>query len=553
MPMGHPGALSRRPLSIILEQPLVATIAAGVNAVIIYTAEIIPATGSAVYVATEQYATLVSDSRPSIPFNATMEHAPRFKRSIKSGDGFGKMSSGFGDLTIQNAGGEYDTLLASPLDGARVICKLGWRGISYDRFITIFDGQVDTAESPTIDTIVFHFQDDNKRLEVLAQPNIYGGTGGIDGDANVKGKRKPILLGTGANMSAVLIDATNLVYQWHDGITENVYLVYDRGVALPVNATPDYANYAALIAATISPGRYATCKALGIFRLGAKPDGVVTITATGAVYNGLVANPQGLSLGGTLQGTSVLMHYLLSISSANIVVDSGSVLATYTAQPAPIGYFIGPDDNKTIGQVFDDLMGGIGGYAGFRSDRTFNMGIFTLPTGAVVGDFTDKDWYALTRPQLPTIAAVPPSRWFAAYSRNFTQQPDIDATVDAGTQTLRKDQYSIAQSNDAATTAAIQTAHRSSTDSAIILSWFVNASDAIAECNRRLVLYGGALRALFRVDLTQIAFSLDVGMVERLTDTSIVPRFGLGTPKSMTVVEIDNGFDDGVISVEGFA
>jgi hypothetical protein len=285
MPMGHPGALSRRPISVILEQPLVATIAAGANAVLVYTAEIIPSTGSAVYVATEQYATLVSDSRPSVPFNGTMEHAPRFRRSIKSGDGFGKLSSGFGDLTVANASGEYDTLISNPLDGARVICKLGWRGISYDRFITIFDGQVETADV-TEQSVVLHFQDDNRRLEIPAQPNIYGGGGGIDGDANVKGKRKPVGLGLCQNTSAPLIDATYLVYQVHDGAISYISRVFDRGVQLSANATPDYANYAALTGATITPGTYATCLALGLVRLGSKPDGTVTITAQCAVSNG---------------------------------------------------------------------------------------------------------------------------------------------------------------------------------------------------------------------------------------------------------------------------
>lgn len=547
MPMSF-GPLGRRPLSFLVDLPLVATVAAGVNAVIIYTAEITPATGSPVFVATEQYTTLISDSRPSIPFNATLEHAPRFRRSIKSGDGFGKMASSVGDLTLSN-NGEYDALVIAGLDGARVVVKAGWRGGSYDRFIQIFDGLVETADSPTLDTIALHFQDDNKRLEIPAQPNVYGGTGGIDGDANVKGKRKPVLLSRASNISPPLIDATNLVYQYHDGPSSTVHYVYDRGVGLPVNATPDYASYAALTAATVTPGRYATCLALGIFRLGAKPDGAVTCTVQSSYSNGLVAGFP--TVGGFFVDTASCVHYLLTISSANIVVDTGSILACAAAQPAPIGYWLGPDDNKTLRQAIDELMDGIGGFGGFRADRSFNIGIFTLPTGPVVGDYTDKDWYNdLQRPSLPTIAAVPPSRFFAAYAQNFTVQPDLDATVDAITATLRRDQYSKAVSNDAATTAIIIAAHKSSTDSNIIQTWFLNESDAIAECNRRLVLYGGAARSLYRVDLTPIAFAQDIGKVMRLTDPT---RYSLSGGKSLTVVEIDNGFDDGVISVEGFA
>jgi hypothetical protein len=301
MPMAF-APLGRRPFATMVDLPLVATIAAGVNAIIIYTAEIIPASGSAVYVATEQYTTLISDSRPSVPFNATMEHAPRFKRSIKDGNGFGKMSSGFGDLTINNASGEYDSLITSPIDGARVVVKMGWRGISYDQFVTIFDGLVETAEVDE-DQVLIHFQDDNKRLEIPAQPNLYGGTGGIDGDSNVKGKRKPIGLGLPPNVSAPLIDATNLVYQIHDGQIASVSAVYDRGVALGGECDaglfqlcePDRGHHHAGALRDVPCARHLSARR--------KADGTVTATAQGAVNNGLVA---GSASGATLSDTASL-------------------------------------------------------------------------------------------------------------------------------------------------------------------------------------------------------------------------------------------------------
>lgn len=556
MPLAF-GPLSRRAISTMNDLPLVATVAAGVGAVIIYLAEITPASGSAVRVATEQYATLVSDSRPSIPFNGTLAKAPSFKRSIKSGDGFGGMSSGFGPLHINNASGEYDSLLTTPLDGARVVVKIVWRGISYDRAITIFDGLIEGKPECDGELLIVNFKDDNKRLEIPAQPNVYGGTGGIDGDSNAKGKRKPICVGTAPNVTLQLIDAVNLVYQGHDGAMTGWAHIYDTAVELTVNATADYADYATLIGASITAGRWASCNALGIIRLGARPAGTITGTASGgAVSNGLVAGSP--TSGTALTDTASIVHWFITNSGANIVVDTASILAVKAAQPAPIQYFLSADDNRTLRQVIDDLMGGdkggIGGYAGFRADRTFNIGIFTLPTGAVVGDFTEKDWYGDVKSvALPSSYAVPPKRVFAAYSRNFTQQAEVDATVDASTQTLRRDPYSIAVSNDTVTTAAIVAAYPNATDSEVLQMWFANSADAVTEANRILVLKGGAARSLFRVDLTELAFVLDVGMVMRLTDGSLAPRYGLGTPKSLTVVEIDNGYDDGVISVEGFA
>jgi hypothetical protein len=539
----------RRPFGLIVDLPLTATIAAGVGAVIIYTMEITPLTGSVVRVATEQYATLVTDSLPSTPFNATLDGVPTWKSSIVGGDTFGGIASGFGEAAINNASGEYDSLITAPIDGAHVVVNMGWRGISYDQFVKIFDGLVETAEVNE-DQILIHFKDDNKRLEVPAQPNLYGGTGGIDGDANVKGKRKPICLGLPPNISVPLIDATNLVYQIHDGQIASVSAVYDRSVALTANSTPDYSSYANLIAATITPGRYATCLALGIFRLGAKPDGTVTATAQGAVNNGLVA---GSASGATLSDTASLIHYLLTVSAANIVVDTGSVIAMKAAQGAAIGYWIGPDDNKTLRQVIDELTKPIVGWGGFRQDRSFALGIMVLAGTTSVADYTDKDWFDLKRVPLPSGVSPPPKRVRMAYSLNWTIQADVDATVDAGTQTLRKDPYSIASSTDTTTSNIVIAAFGSTAqDPDVIQSWFVNSADAVTEANRQLVLWGGAMRSLFTVDLTEAAMARKLGDIVSLTDTATTPRFGLGTIKYGAVVEFDNGFDELVVTTQVF-
>jgi hypothetical protein len=552
MPLAF-GPLSRRPISVLNDLPLVATIAAAANATIIYTAEITTSAGVTVNVATQQYSSLISDSRPSIAFNCTLDKAPSFKWSIKTGAGFGGISSGFGPLNLKNARGEYDWMLTTPMDGALVVVKMGWPGISYDRFVPLVYGLVDGKPVDDGEILTINFKDDNKRLEIPALPNVYGGTGGIDGDANVKGKRKQLAFGPADNVTCNLIDSTNLVYQFSDGASYGVSHCYDRRVELSVNAVPDYPTYAALIGAgAVAAGKWATCLALSVLRLGSKPDGLVTVNLVGgAVSNGLVAGSP--VVGTALTDTASIIHYLITNSGANLVVDTASILAVKAAQPAPIAYVINMDDNKTLRQALGELTDGVGGFGGFRSDRSFNLGIFTLPTGAVVGDFTQNDWYGkVTSVALPSSYAVPPKRVFIAWGRNWTIQSDIDATVDAGTATLVKDPYSIAVSNDTVTTAAIVAANQNAADSDVIPSFFANESDAITEGNRALVLKGAAARRLLRVDLNEKAFVVSPGMVERLTDTSTLPRYGLGTPKPLTVVEIDNGFENRVISVEGF-
>jgi hypothetical protein len=541
------GWLGPRPFSTIIDRPLPAAVAAlAVTSGIVFTAEIFPVTGTAIRVATEEFATGPTDSSPNTSFYGDLEKPLRYHRSIIDGSKIGGMASGYGELIIGNAGGAYDAY-ANTLDGAHVIVRYGQRNSSFDSFITLYDGLVDGVATADEETLTLHVYDDNKRLEIPAQPNLYGGTGGIDGDANVKGKRKPIMLGLPRNVSAPLIDAANLVYQFHDGASSFVSFVYDRALAIPSNA--DYTTYAALIAATVPPGYYSTCLALGLIRLGAKPDGTVTVTALGAVNNGLVAGAG--AVGANITDTASLIHYLITISGANIVVDFGSVIATKAAQPASIGYWIGPDDNKTLRRVIDDLTYGILGWAGFRRDRTFDMGLIALPTdsplASYTGDGTGEDFFTLRQLPLPSVMSPPPYWFRAAYSNNFTIQADVDATIDALTQTLRKDPYSIASTTNVALSAAILAAHPQAQNPDVWPSWFVYSANAVAFCDATLTLFGGAARSLFEVTVQATAYSLNLSNPIQVADT----RYGLSGGKALALMSIDDNTADQEAIVQG--
>lgn len=536
----------RRPFSTMNDLPLPAVVA--VNAIaagIIFTVDIIPVSGTTIYAATDEFATRDTDSSPNRPYAGTVERALRFHRAIIDGSKIGGMSSGYSEIVLNNQSGDYDAY-ANSLDGARVKVRYGARGASFDSFAVLYDGIADGAATVDEETLTLHLYDDNKRLEIPAQPSVYGGTGAIDGDANVKSKRKPIWLGTCANVSVPLIDATYLVYQLHDGQISAVSHVYDRGVELTANSTADYSSYANLIAATITPGRYATCLAVGVIRLGAKPDGVVTVTANGAVSNGYTATYT--TPGVFFADVPTCVHYLLTISTANVVVDFASVIGTSGAQPAAIGYYIGPDDNKTLRQAIDEMMNGILGWAGFRRDRVFDMGLVALPTSNYAGDYTDKDFFTLKQLPPPSGVLPPPYRIRAAYSRNWTQQPDIDATVDAGTQTLRKDSYSIAISTNSSLSATIQAAHPQAQDIDVWPSHFVNSADAVSFCNAVLTLFGGATRQLFEITLQADAYALNLGQSIRVTDD----RYGLSGGKALVIVSIDDDTSEEQATVQGF-
>lgn len=107
----------------------------------------------------------------------------------------------------------------------------------------------------------------------------YAGTGGIEGDATLAGQFKPRVLGQVVNLPPVLVNAGALIHQVHSGPVQAITAVRDGGV--PLTAGADHASYAALAAATVAGGSFATCLAQGLLRLGATPSRTITVDVQG--------------------------------------------------------------------------------------------------------------------------------------------------------------------------------------------------------------------------------------------------------------------------------
>jgi hypothetical protein len=119
-------------------------------------------------------------------------------------------------------------------------------------------------------------QVDTKALEANVLTQAYAGTGGIEGDSSLKNKLKPLIFGWASNVEPILIDTVNNVYQFCAyGAIEGVTTLYERGSDFGASVG-DFANYTALVAATIPPGKWGTCLASGLIRLGAPAYGVIT-------------------------------------------------------------------------------------------------------------------------------------------------------------------------------------------------------------------------------------------------------------------------------------
>jgi hypothetical protein len=143
-----------------------------------------------------------------------------------------------------------------------------------------FKGRI-VSGTPNADSHIasISMQVDKSLLDVPLLTKQYAGTGGLEGDTEVRGNNKPAGFGSTTNIRPPLINQTLQIYQVDAyGNTTSIPEVFENLASFGPSAG-NYANYAALAAANVAEGTWATCIAEGLFRLGADPQGTITCDA----------------------------------------------------------------------------------------------------------------------------------------------------------------------------------------------------------------------------------------------------------------------------------
>lgn len=479
----------------------------------------------AIYVTTRAgYATKPTDTPPNQPFRGVLQ-SYSFTRSINGGD-IGKFATGTGSLVISNDDAHYDFLPVDySIDARPIQIKLGRVSDSYGAVFPV--GRV-TATGWNVDTssIAINLTDYSYKLEVPFQPNVYGGTGGKDGSEDLTGKRCPSCFGYCQNVPAVFLVPSLLIYQVNCGPVHDIVAVRDRGIELTKG--DNYSSYALLVSASVAAGEYATCLAEGLFKLGSVPSGTVT------------ANVEGDASDGYIETTAQIVRWAIrnrtDISDPDDL-DVASFADLDVLQPAPVNYWIGPDDDLKVSDFIANLMGGIGGWGGHRRDGRFEVRVFAAPTGDQVQSFSRSDMIGdIEKKPLPDGYNPPPHRWRVPYARSWEVQTDLAGGVGVDVKAFVGEPYRLAT----AERSAIKVDHPFAQDREPVQAYFTNDADAQDEADRLLDLHR-QYRAIYSATLPRRALRLEVGDVCRLMHE----RFGLSAGKLMTVIEIDERFDFG--------
>ena len=490
--------------------------------------------GAAIFAASTEFITRSSDTPANTPFLGTLLRPVKFSRSLINSDGFGKISVGYGEIELINAEADYDSIVEGfGVDGRRIVLKAGARTdvrtvAPYAEFVTVADLQA-TGWQADDEVLRIAVRDKSYLLEVPTQPNVYDGTGGLNGYADLVGKRKPLALGDGAsgfgaNASPVLVIPAELVYHLNDGAVLTIPAVYDSGFEL--TATSDYATLALLRAATLVAGQYATCLALGCLRLGGAANGKITCDYTT-----------------TAQTLADIVRAVVE-NAADVVAadfDDATFDLLNVLKPAAMRYYLDENSDETLAQTLANLMG-LTGWAGFTRLGYFEVRRFEGPGIAPVETFDQYDLVSIQRESLPSGIDPIVQRIRVTGAYNFTPQTGTELVGsvtenDPDRASYLAQPYRLASTSDDEATAILAN-HPLAKDPEPVVLYFADEADAQDEADRLFALYGTD-RALYRFVVKDRAFIVDVGDTISLTYT----RWDLSAGKFGSVVEVDEDIE----------
>lgn len=270
------------------------------------------------------------------------------------------------DITIANGGGDYDHLLGLSWVGREMEIRAGlwsWRASSFAR---IMRGVVTSIRSDD-EAIHLGFRPRLAVLDQMVERRRYGGSGGAEGPATLKDTLIPLVVGRRRSVPLTLLDKATQIHRVAERLGA-VLGVRDRGVPFDASSG-DYPSYAALAAATIAPGAWASCLGLGLIRFGSEvSDPICDVDG----------DPDaGLSAPAIIAWLlSTRLPPSLRLGAADI--DAGALARAATARPWVVGVRL--TDDQTVSAVVGLLARSIGAWGASTRDGMFTLGLYGVVT-----------------------------------------------------------------------------------------------------------------------------------------------------------------------------
>lgn len=493
------------------------------------------------YAASDFFITRSTDTPANTAFDGSLETQLRVDRSIQSADGYLGFNQNISELSLINSDGLYDAFAGFvSVNGQQIRFAVGQTDDSGKIIVPYAQFELTalfTAERFTVSRqhLVIQMQDPALTIVNESVQNTYGGTGGLDGNIELSGKRKPFLDGQVFNVTPTLVIPNELLYQLNDGGLTSITAVKDGGVAL--TNIGNFANVAALRAAetTIGAGNYATSLSDGYFALGGIPFKQVTADAVGLHT-----------------ATTDIIAAVAATVAGGPSLDQASFDSLKARQSATAGYFLDSNATETCAELFTKLLTGIGGWWGITPLGSLHVDRFEPPDSfqtIALYNTTGGDILDIDRVALPDGVDPPPHRRRAIYQRNWTVMTDLFGQVISDTPQLAdqlRNPYSLATTSDT-DGATVLALYPDAPDPAPIESYFAFYADALVEANRIFQLYSQG-RSAFSFQLKNQLFVHQIGdVVQVMSD-----RLGLQSGKYLRLVSVNDDCSTMQTEVVGF-
>jgi hypothetical protein len=441
-----------------------------------------------------------------------------FDISILQGEDFRGGLPSVGAIRLENGDKGLEDLTGYYWSGRTVRVFAGAKGFTRAQFVKVFEG---VAREPEFDEqeIIINIADKAEILETEFFQRLYEGDGGLEGGADIKGAPKPLAYGECLNVSPVLVDAANLIYQIHDGSMEAVTACYDKGVALTSGG-----DVADITAASVSAGQFKTQLSGGYIKLGSTPTGRITANIKGDNSGGYVDN-----VGAIIRRITQTKLGSKSFSSAEI--DEGAFNRLDDVITGTAGVYV--FDRTTARSLFDALINPVHAWWTFTRQGKLTCGVVDAP-GTPVYEFTENQ---IT--EIEVLRVIPPAwRITLGHSRSWTRQTSDDLAAAA------TDEYKTFVQEEFRKEISEDRNIRTKTASAVERS-FDTLLVGAGELERLERIYRSP-RKVYRIALANMLFRVFVGDTIRLK----LGRFGLDAGKNFIITAISEDAETALTILE---
>lgn len=370
-----------------------------------------------VYLSSGRFNSGPLDTPPHQHFIPRLVRPVTIERSLYApGTTQGRSEIALGRMVLANVDGALDYLLDWGFDGRTLDLYRGETGLVFpDEMQSVFTGTVD-AVIPGRSVLELQVRDLQYDATLPVQETLYAGDNangeGVEGTADdIMGKPKPLTWGRCRNVPGVLVNASRLIYQWHDGAVQAFTEVYDKGVSLTHGTA--HTSQAALEAGSVAAGTFNTYLGGGLVRLGSTPVGTVTADVV-----------EGATAADRTAG-QIARRVLLHAGWDDADIDYDTIVALDTASGAEVGIHVGTDE-RSVAEVLDELLGGIGAWWGQTPEGLFQSAVFSEPTDDPVASFVGEAFVLSLDPVVSSEPGteIPTWRVVAKYQRNHHVQDE---------------------------------------------------------------------------------------------------------------------------------